>query len=337
MPYASGHSASMRMGGVQNPGFGRTMGGGFWGMSGRGRGPPAMSMTNKFMGQSFNNRLSNSGGMGQFGRDSSLAKINDFPLQQVLQDISMTINRTCGKQPAEDFFYEYDAYAGRHFEDWELAIIFQLNENQLQHLMRIDDDGQGMIPIGVLFDQLYSMVPSLNILNINRRQQSMWDEKKKRMSPMERNNLIELAELIKNKVGNNSYMQAWRQIMSDFNQDPNSPVMNIDTLFEMVADIKDNQINQEQLNNFLNYIVLGRNLAEITQIGFVRSLQCLSPDTLTRAASASPDLGVATSIDRMTGFSGLEPTTLNEMLLRVPERGSSRPIHQYVIRVAEEL
>ena len=42
-------------------------------------------------------------------------------------------------------------------------------------------------------------------------------------------------------------------------------------------------------------------------------------------------------MDRLTGFSGIEPTTFNEMLAKVPERTSSTQIHPMVAKLAEEL
>ena len=119
-------------------GFGRSMGpgaGGFWNMGGMGRGrggPQNMGMSGRFQ-QSFNNRLQSSGGQSNpfGGRNSQLQMQaqNDQTVQEMLFMMSTMINQTChnfgtSNQP-ESFFMDFDTYAGRHFEDWELQIIFQ--------------------------------------------------------------------------------------------------------------------------------------------------------------------------------------------------------------------
>ena len=60
------------------------------------------------------------------------------------------------------------------------------------------------------------------------------------------------------------------------------------------------------MNSFLNYITLGRNTQEINLIHFVRSLQNLSADQFTRTDF---DLKAGASIDQLTGFSAVEPTS----------------------------
>jgi hypothetical protein len=82
--------------------------------------------------------------------------------------------------------------------------------------------------------------------------------------------------------------------------------------------------------DFLNYICLGRNTDIISQIHFVRALQVLSPDNVARNASPAPENIGRGSVDRLTGISGFDPTTLNEMLLKIPERPQSQKIDPLV-------
>lgn len=95
---------------------------------------------------------------------------------------------------------DYDVYAGRYFEDWELSIIFQgqFSDDQLQNFVRcVDDENQGAVHIGILFDYLYNYMPNLNIVNINQTPQSTWEEKKKRIAVKDKQLFAQLAETIK--------------------------------------------------------------------------------------------------------------------------------------------
>lgn len=74
---------------------------------------------------------------------------------------------------------------------------------------------------------------------------------------------------------------------------------------------------QRKTFDFFNYMVIGRDTEQTSVIQFVRSLQALSPDSATRDASV--DVIGGGSIDHMAGMGGIEPVTLEEMLLTVPE------------------
>ena len=51
----------------------------------------------------------------------------------------------------------------------------------------------------------------------------------------------------------------------------------------------------------------------------------------------SPDLAAGVSIDRLTGMSGLDAVTLDEMLDAKRDWPQNNSIHEHVIRVSEEL
>ena len=54
------------------------------------------------------------------------------------------------------------------------------------------------------------MVPQLNIQPINRKQQSTWDEKKRRLAVREKQLFVQLAEQIKDSFGRKrTYKEAW--------------------------------------------------------------------------------------------------------------------------------
>ena len=70
----------------------------------------------------------------------------------------------------------------------------------------------------------------------------------------------------------------------------------------------------------IEYIILGRNTDQIFVVHFVRALQVLKPDSLTRAPRASsPDLLIhQSSIDQSMHMME-EGLSLDHMLMKVPE------------------
>ena len=75
-------------------------------------------------GQSFNRFQGGSGGGSQGGNFGINSAANNDPyVQQILQTMATTINQHCHQfmlNAPEQFFSDFDAFAGRQFEDWEL-------------------------------------------------------------------------------------------------------------------------------------------------------------------------------------------------------------------------
>ena len=109
--------------------------------------------------------------------------------------------------------------------------------------------------------------------------------------------------------------------------------MHSDILVDAILDFRGDV--QNEMYDFLNYICLGRNTDIISQIHFVRALQVLSPDDAARAAS--PEMIGRGSADRLPGIGDFYPTTLNEMLLKIPERPSSQKIDPLMQKLADHL
>ena len=61
----------------------------------------------------------------------------------------------------------------------------------------LDEENTGQVQIGGLFSCLYQYVPKLNIMDINKKTQSTWTEKLKRLKNDEKTLFKTLAEEIK--------------------------------------------------------------------------------------------------------------------------------------------
>ena len=58
--------------------------------------------------------------------------------------------------------------------------MFDMDDNMLDYFIRtIDEDGSRQVHIGMLFSYLYPFINNLNIVQINKKTQSTWAEKKK--------------------------------------------------------------------------------------------------------------------------------------------------------------